>query len=154
MTRYALICVLVLFGAWVVRAQETQPTTTTSRPAIRFEAVDVYLDPQGQTLAAYQFELLAPSNRASIVGIEGGDHPAFVDPPYYDPAALSHNRVVIAAFSTDPDLPTRKTRIARIHFRITGDQEVPFTIRLQVAAASDGSDLTGVGILLETGGNR
>jgi hypothetical protein len=75
-----------------------------------------------------------------IVGVEGGDHTAFREPPYYDPAALSHNRIIIAAFNTGRDLPKGKTRVARLHLQISGP-EPQFKTKLDVAASAEGKDI-------------
>ena len=106
---------------------------------VRFEAVDVYVDAGDQPLAAYQFELqAAPPGAAVVVGVEGGEHAAFADPPYYDPAALKGGRIIIAAFDTGRDLPTGRTRVARLHMQVSGPEEADYTIQLQVAGSPDG----------------
>lgn len=107
----------------------------------RFTAVDVYVDSGDEPLAAYQFELTATAGEFRIVGVEGGSHIAFAEPPYYDPAALMQDRIIIASFNTGDDLPTGRTRIARIHVQIVGNQEPTFVVELDVAASADGSAL-------------
>jgi hypothetical protein len=132
-----LIAVAVLLGLAVagsVLAQEGAPQAER----VRFEAVDVYVDSGRAPLAAWQFELAAESGNAIIVGVEGGEHPAFAEPPYYDPAALSHGRIIIASFSTGDDLPAGRTRVARLHMQVTGDTPPDYAVRLQVAASRDG----------------
>jgi hypothetical protein len=57
-------------------------------------------------VAAFQFELKRRSRRRNHRRIEGGDHPAFKSAPYYDPAALTRNRIIVAAFNTGSDLQT------------------------------------------------
>ena len=76
----------------------------------RFGAVDIYVDSGSTPLAAYQLEFAATNGVAKIVGIEGGEHAAFRQPPFYDPKAIQHERVIIASFSTAPatDLPDRE----------------------------------------------
>ena len=106
--------------------------------AVRFAAVEVFIDSGEQALAAWQFELAAERGDVKIVGIEGGEHPAFKSPPYYDPAAMQHDRVVVAAFSTGNDLPKGKTRIARIHVQIAGGVQPEYAIRLDTAGGPDG----------------
>lgn len=71
-------------------------------------------------------------------GVEGGDHPAFKAPPYYDPRALTQDRIIIAAFGTAENLPTGKTRVARIHVRISGEPRPDFGVQLIVAADQAG----------------
>ena len=105
---------------------------------VRFEAVDVFIDSGRQPLAAWQFELTARGADAKIVGLEGGEHPAFQDPPYYDPAALKEgNRIIIAAFNTGKDLPAGRTRVARVHLRVVGG-EPDYIVELQAAGSADG----------------
>jgi hypothetical protein len=116
----------------------TQPVGT--RPAIRFEAIDICIDSATQPLAAYQFELLADAASVKIVGVEGGEHPAFREPPYYDPAALSHNRIIIAAFNTGRDLPQGKTRVARLHLQVTGPAP-QYQTKLDAAATVEGKEI-------------
>jgi hypothetical protein len=108
---------------------------------VRFEPVDVYVDSGAAPLAAYQFELKATAGRVAIVGLEGGEHPAFKDAPYYDPAALMKDRVVVAAFSTGQDLPQGRTRVARLHMQVTGDEKPAYAVKLVVAASADGKEI-------------
>ena len=104
----------------------------------RFEVLDVFVDSGDRALAAYQFELSAESGSVQIVGIEGGEHAAFSEPPYYDPVALSEDRVILAAFSTGEALPKGKTRVARVHTQVSGPQEPNYVARLTVSASADG----------------
>jgi hypothetical protein len=132
-----LIAVAALLGlalAGAAFAQEGAPQAERTR----FEAVDVYVDSGKVPLAAWQFELAAESGNAIIVGVEGGEHAAFAEPPYYDPAALSKGRIIIASFSTGDDLPVGRTRVARLHMQVTGDTPPDYAVRLQVAASKDG----------------
>jgi hypothetical protein len=110
----------------------------------RFRAVDIYLDSKGTPLAAYQLEFAVTNIAAKIVGIEGGAHPAFHEAPFYDTKAIQHERVIIAAFSTDsPEkLPIAKTRIATIHLQIIGGGEPAFFFKLQAAADSQGTRIS------------
>jgi hypothetical protein len=101
----------------------------------------VVLDSGDRPLAAYQFELTAPAERFAIVGVEGGEHRAFAVPPYYDPAALSKNRIIIAAFNTGKDLPSGKTRVARVHARVMGKHDPPIRVKVIVAATADGGEI-------------
>jgi hypothetical protein len=128
-----------------------QPMALTLRPGgaareagapvatARYWAIDVIVDSDGKPLAAYQLEMTDPTGRSKIVGIEGGEHAAYQEPPYYDPAAMSQEgRVILAAFSTDKELPTGKTRVARVCVQTTGDGAPEFQVKLVVAATSDG----------------
>lgn len=104
--------------------------------AVRFGAVDVYIDPAGKPLAAYQFELKAKGGDVKLIGIEGGEHPAFRGPPYYDTRANVADRIVIAGFDTGHDLPAGRTRVARLMVAVTGAPD--YAAQLQVAANADG----------------
>ncbi|MHC4705292.1 MAG: hypothetical protein ACYTFQ_32505 [Planctomycetota bacterium] len=112
------VCVIV-----PVLAQQSEHEDVAGRPGVRFAPLHVYLDSGNRSLAAYQFELKATAGRIEIVGVEGGEHKAFSEAPYYDPAALMHDRIIIAAFNTGQDLPAGRTRIATVHLQIIGDAE-------------------------------
>jgi hypothetical protein len=133
----ALFLALALFGVGGL-AQEARPAPADDSARVRFESVDVYIDSGRAPLAAYQVEFIANADRVAIVGIEGGEHPAFAEPPYYDPAALTQHRVIIAAFSTAKDLPIGRTRVARLHLRVQGTEEAEYSTKLLVAATLNG----------------
>lgn len=146
MKRIATI-LLVAVVALAVGAADTPHDTSATIPAprtsqVRFAWVDAYIDPQGQPLAAYQFELTAQGADVMLVGVEGGEHPAYVEPPYYDPKANLHNRIVIAAFNTGDNLPTTKTRVARVMVRVSGAGDPRYSARLEVAASSDAKPIS------------
>jgi len=120
---------------------------------VRFAPVHVYLDSGDKPLAAYQFELRARAGQIKIVGVEGGAHPAFQEAPYYDPAALMNDRIIIAAFNTGRDLPHGRTRIATIHLQILGDAEPQYELKLIVAADPDGQKIP-ADLNLQTGESK
>ncbi len=126
-TLFASFFILFVLCASVAHAAE---------PTVRFATIDISIDPQGQSLAAYQFELIAPES-VTLVGVEGGEHDAFKKAPYYDPRALQQRRIVIAGLSTDTSLPNAKTRVARIHVEIRGNLYPDYTVKLIVAGNSD-----------------
>lgn len=116
--------------------------TQQPEPAPVFKAIHIYLDPQAQPLAAYQFEFNAAfpegtNGSVKLVGIEGGEHAAFAEPPHYDPQALHADvpRIIIAAFNTGDALPTGKTRIATLHVQVIGEPD--YTLGLKLAASAD-----------------
>jgi hypothetical protein len=131
----ALLLALLLAFSGQLLAQSTN--------TVRFQAVEIFADSQTNTLAAYQLEFTVTSGNAKIVGIEGGEHPAFAEAPFYDPKAMQHERVILAAFSTQPanELPTGRTRVATIHLQISGTDEFKFETKLATAASSDGSKI-------------
>ena len=111
-----------------------------AQDSIRFEAIDVFLDSGDLPLAAWQLELRSLTQDVEIVGIEGGEHPAFKEPPYYDPRAMNNNRVILGAFNTGSNnqLPSGRSRVARVHVQITGSGERLWHTELTTSAASDG----------------
>jgi hypothetical protein len=116
-------------------------TPTRSAPLdedIRFEAVDIYIDPDGAPLAAYQFELSEATGRSVIVGVEGGEEDTFATAPYYDARALNKGLIIIAAFTTSEDGPTAETRVARVHMQVEGWEDSEYTLKLTVAGQADG----------------
>jgi hypothetical protein len=137
---FAIVLMLACFAALATRRGHAQQPATAdaSAPATtRFQAVDITIDPGGTPIAAYQVEFVADAGRVKLVGIEGGDHPAFRDPPYYDPAALSRSRVIVAALSTNNDLPKGKTRLARLHLQVDGAGPAEYAAKLLVATSAD-----------------
>lgn len=118
-----------------------KPPAFTNQAQVRFEAADIYVDSNNKPLAAYQLELSITGADAKIVGIEGGEVPAFSEPPFYDPKAMQHERVVIAAFSTNnvARLPRGKVRVATIHFETSLPAEPEFRLKLHTAAGPDGN---------------
>jgi len=111
--------------------------------AVQFRAVDIYVDSKEQPLAAYQLEFSVTNgaSAAKIAGIEGGESLAFSEPPFYDPRAIQHERVIIAAFSTNAvsNLPKGKTRVATIHLQTSRVVEPEFELKLEVAADLNGN---------------
>jgi hypothetical protein len=109
---------------------------------VRFVPLHIYLDSGNKSLAAYQFELKATTGQIKIVGVEGGEHKAFEEAPYYDPAALANDRIIIAAFNTGSELPKGRTRVATIHLQIIGDAEPNYELKLIVAADADANEIS------------
>jgi hypothetical protein len=122
----------------LIGASGAAPAPSTD---VSFTYVDVFIDPHGTPLAAYQFELRATSGDVKLVGIEGGEHAAFAKPPYYDTRALLNDRIVIAAFNTGSDLPSSKTRVARLMVRVGAGERPKYDVKLQVAASADAKPL-------------
>jgi len=132
----ASICLIV-----PVLAQQSGQDYSTAQSGVRFAPLHIYIDSGNSSLAAYQFELQAAAGQIKIVGVEGGGHKAFKEAPYYDPAALAKDRIIIAAFSTGSDLPKGRTRIATIHLQIAGDAEPQYELKLNVAADANAKEI-------------
>lgn len=131
----AITAALSLFVTLAISSAAAQ--TPSSEPAVRFAYVDVVVDPHGTPLAAYQVEFSADPARVTLVGVEGGEHPAYKDPPYYDPKALQSHRVIIAALNTGSDLPQASIRVARLHLQIVGPDKLETSAKLIAAASPD-----------------
>ena len=132
----------ILFFGLAAGLLAQQPAPEEGRS--RFCAVDIYVDSGSTPLAAYQVEFAATNGAARIVGIEGGEHPAFRQPPVYDPKALQRERVIMASFSTAAaaELPTGKTRVATIHYQTTDTQPPRFQLKLQTAGDAQGNKMS------------
>lgn len=121
---------VLLFLAFAISAQA------------QFQAIDIFVDSRRQPLAAYQLEFSATKKKQlRIVGIEGGEHSAFTNAPYYDPKAMQRERVVLGAFSTAKELPAGKTRVATIHVQVL-DSAVEYRLKLQTAANAEGEEIS------------
>jgi hypothetical protein len=112
----------------------------------RLETVDVYIDTGDQPLAAFQFEL---TSNAKIVGIENG----VLDdtPPYYDPAALQGGRIIVADFTTAPNPPSGKIRVATLMFYAEAKSE--YVVKLVAAAVPGGKRMEAKIEAVKRGGN-
>jgi hypothetical protein len=122
----AMLLTLLLVPA---HAQELEP---------RFRPVDVYVDTGSNPLAAYQVEVVATN--ATIAGIEGGEHQAFGEPPYYDAKALHGGRIILAGFDTGAEVPRGRTRVATLHMREDG--AASYAVRLMAAGNSSGQRIS------------
>jgi hypothetical protein len=134
---------LILLGLPAV-AQQPRPGTAGAE-AGRFIVVDVLAETGQQPLAAYQVEVTGTNSNGSVkvVGIEGGEPTAFRNAPYYDPAAIQGERIVLGAFSTAPaaQLPRGGMRIATVHYLVSGDSSPVFTAKVSAAATADGQSI-------------
>jgi hypothetical protein len=142
MKRVLAILMILSFLGTSPGAQEFAGEKLLAGATVRFTFVDVFIDAGEHLLAAYQLELAAEVGDVKIVGIEGGENAAFKEPPYYDPAAIRRDHVILAAFSTDQQLPKGPTRVARIHVQITGDVVPQYAVQLTVAASTDGKKMS------------
>ena len=130
-------------------AADLSTDVTPDAAPMRFVPVHIFIDSGDAPLAAYQFELKVVTGDARIVGVEGGDHPAFAQPPYYDPAALSQSRIIIAALDTGADLPAGQTRVATLHMAVSGDTDPTYELHLTAAVTTDGRDIEAAGWVAE-----
>jgi len=133
----ALVLAAVLFTTIATRrAWPNGVSAPAPDKSVKFATVDIYIDTRGVPLAAYQVELR--TGTASVVGIEGGDASPFKPAPYYDPRALSQNRVIIAAYGLDSEPPTGRTRVARVHLQYASEAAIDCTATLDVTGGVNG----------------
>lgn len=123
-----------------------------ARPRI-FGTIVVTLDPAGRELAGWQLRADFGKSDARIVGVEGGEHPAWAEAPHYDPRALNGGEIVLAALAADTELPTGPTVVAVIHVEHDRSGLPPLEISEVVAVGSDGSEIT-VTVTQENGDQR
>ncbi len=142
MKKYMVICLVAISLILAFLYAEAGQAAAKVGPKVRFAPLHIYLDSGSRPLAAFQFELKAAAGQIKIVGVEGGQHAAFKEAPYYDKAALyKSNRIIIAAFNTGRELPKGRTRIATIHLQIIGDAEPDYELKLTVAADADAKEI-------------
>jgi hypothetical protein len=101
-----------------------------------FLTLDVFVDSGTAALGAWQLELAATT--AVLVGVEGGEATAFAEAPRYDPAALQGRRVILAALAQGDELPTGRTRVARVHLMEPAAKRGAYTLRGITAVSSNG----------------
>lgn len=146
-----LLTVLALVACLPMAGLSIQPDEAApERGAPRFLAYDIVIDTGDEGLAAYQVDVRfgVAGGTVLIVGVENGEHLAYADAPYYDPAAIDKDadpaiggRVILAAIASPvtenlPDpadtLPTGSTRVARVHVVVEGDLEVGAEVGAEV----------------------
>lgn len=136
-------------GSGAATASDGRPSMTElqnlgshSTGNVVFDAIDIFVESGEEPLAAYQIEFLSESEGVIFVGVEGGGHPAFARAPYYDPAAMNNNRVILAAFNAGEDLPSGRVRVARVHVSM---QQSPgsrrFQTTLMASATREGREI-------------
>lgn len=135
---FGVLCALILTAlvaeGWAMTAREA--------PALRFEAMDLFVDSGRKPLVAYQVELRFDAAHVGIVGVEGGTADAFRDPPFFDEEGMEGGRLVLAAFTTDHRrAPKGRSHVARIHLRITGPEEPAIDATLMTAASPGGAKI-------------
>jgi hypothetical protein len=125
----------------VCGAPAAEDWQAAKRSGTRFVVFDVVVDSGTHPLAAWQLDIRATKGSVKIAGIEGGEHPAFKEPPHHDPKAIQRERVKLAAFSTAAadSLPRGRTRVATLHVQVTGSTEPQFEVRVEAGAQPGGT---------------
>lgn len=130
-----ILLLLVLLPALLAPA-----TAGAQDSAVRvFDTVRIQIDTGEAGLAGYQLRADFGKSDARIVGIEGGDGPAFATPPHYDPRALRGGEVVLAALAAGDDLPTGRTTVAVLHVESAAGGRGPLELSELVAVGADGA---------------
>ena len=155
-----LIILLVVWGltnvAWADRdaglppeIRNVSPVPVQASPII-FATIEITIDPLGQPLGAYQFEMTSDDTSFTVVGVEAGEHAAFDHgrPPYFDPVAKQGetDRLILAEYARPAlgvdQLPTEAVRVATVHVMFDGpvqDNEQPaIQFNLTAAGSADG----------------
>jgi hypothetical protein len=135
---FRLTAILVLAAAALEPAAREPEPRGAAGP---FTPVALYVDAGTAPLAAWQLEFTARKGAVRIVGIEGGEHAAFREPPYYDPRAMRGERVIIGAFQTGGNLPKGRTRVATVHVELLDEGDPGFAATLQAAATLEGEEI-------------
>jgi len=130
----AMLCVASASLA-MNRLNPERPENLQQTSSFRF--IDVYVDAHEKPLGAFQFDARL-GNGVELVGLEGGDHPAFHTPPKYDPKALSQSRVIVADYSLEGANARGAVRIARLHVFVPDTRQLDPTIKLSVASSAAG----------------
>ena len=130
-----MLLVSVVASEPVVRADVS---VAAGSEVVYFVPVGVYVDSGDKRLGVYQVEIKATQGNVKIVGVEGGEHKAFKEPPYYDAAALKGGRVILATFSTQDDLPSGRTKVATLHMQVTGSVLPEYEVIVNVVGDSAG----------------
>ena len=135
-----LLLLLVHSPPSCLLAAVADPVAFRSSPQGRFESVDIWVDSGASPLAAYQLKVNFSSGAIKLVGVEGGEAPAFRDPPHFDARALQKDRIVLAAFSLRPptQLPVGSTRVARLQVFVPANVSAEARISLMTASDSEG----------------
>ena len=139
-SRACIVGVIFCLLAALVHQRQT-PVSAVEQPQSRFGIVDLFVDSAQTRLGAWEMEFKATTGQVEIVGIERGDNADFHDPPYYDPAALQGNRIIVGAFNLAKELPMGKTRVARLHLHISGNQKPLYAVNLVVAGDKEGKPI-------------
>jgi len=145
----ALFLCFYIAGACNPRAENPVPNgrPNGASPEVRFRPLTIELEVADHSVAAYQVELKIVSGDTMIVGVEGGSAIGFTEPPYYDSAALSGGRIILAALNPFVSLPTGRHKVAVIHMRESGETPI-YELEVITAGDLDGNIVPVTAVLL------
>lgn len=141
-----LTLLLVLCGA-------ASAADDVADPSRVFSILRLEIDPAGTGLSGWQLRADFGESDARIVGIEGGDSPAFAAPPYYDPRALNGGKIVLAALARGQELPTGRTTVAVLHVEHDPGGLPPLEVSELIAVGADGDEIEAA-VIQENGAER
>jgi hypothetical protein len=108
-----------------------------------FAVYDLYIDSGENALAAYQVKIQDKNAAIKVISVEGGTHPAFREPPFFDPKAIQKNVIKLAAFRLEPTekLPQGKTHVASLHVALETGAQPNLVVVVEAAAGPSGRKL-------------
>ena len=111
--------------------------------AAEFAVFDVFLDTNGEPLAAYQLKVSDKNAAVKIISVEGGEHASFAAAPKFDPKAIQRDVIKLAAISLDSieKLPTSRVRIASLHVEIGPGLSPDWAATVERAGRSGGEKI-------------
>ena len=122
---------LILFTSTAIGSD---PGEDNCKDTISFRTVEVSVDSNEESLAAYQIGIRYDRKIIKIVGLEGGID-GFKKPPFYDRAGLEGGHIIIAAY-VDDDIRAKKgnSKVAKLHLQTKGCP--PFVLKTEPMAAA------------------
>jgi hypothetical protein len=141
---FLVLSLLIRIGPETCFAQTAGDDDPLSEEAAAaFHALDLYIDSGREPLAAYQVEITYDRAAVRIVGLEGGDPPAYAKAPYFDRAGFRAGRIIVAAFTADDEsAPKGRFRAARIHVAVDRGVEPRLDVTLTAAAKPGGERIS------------
>jgi len=126
MKKLGLLAMLLPLVLPLTKLEPLAVPVVRAQPAPSFQAIDVYVETEAP-LAAYQIEVRASAAVARVVDI--------------------------AALTTEPEAPSGRFRVARIHMQEPGGVECEYTATL-VTAATPGGETMSIRVKLEKAGGQ
>lgn len=119
--------------------------------AAEFAVFDICVDSVGEALAAYQLKISDERAAVKILSVEGGEHPAFAEPPKFDPKAIQRDVIKLAAFSlvARENLPAGRIRIASLHVEIGPGLRPEWKAVVEAAAGPGGRKIPAAVTILQ-----
>jgi len=132
---------------------DTPAGEVASKPAIRFTYVDVHIDskdePWPRTSSSWPPRRRREDRRYRGRRARGLQGPAVLRLGRDEPGSCHHRGV------QHRQGPAKgKTRVARVHVQVTGEQKPEYVLKLEVAASSEAQPISGATATVTEGGSR